>query len=140
MKLVKIDDLSYAEDEATREALDIRKRLALLGTLQDGWMDGEGTTFDQAKLAHLADLLMAMVDEGVPHPHLYPLPEGTILAEWSFSDAEVSAEFVLSDESVRLVATHVWSQAFKEESSSWQHLDVAAKLARFVNGFGPSVT
>lgn len=137
VKLVKIDDVSYAEDEATREALDIRKRLAGLGELRDGWLDGDGISLDQAKLGRLADLLMAVVDEGTPRPYLYPLPEGAVLAEWSLPDAEVSAEFRLPDESVLLVGTHVRSQAFKEESLSWQHLDVATKIARFVSSFGP---
>lgn len=137
VRLIRIDDISYAEDEATREALDVRKRLALLAELRDGWLDGHGLALDEAKLGRLADLLTAVVDEGVPRPYLYPLPEGAVLAEWSFADAEVSAEFGLTDESVLLVGTHVRSQALREESLSWRHLDVAAMIARFVSSFGP---
>jgi hypothetical protein len=137
VRFVKIDEITYAEDEATREVLDVKKRLAALGELQDGWFDGDGVALDDGKLSDLADLLMLVVEEGVPRPYLYPLPEGAVLAEWPFSEAEVSAEFDLSDDGVFLVGTHVRSRALREERMNWRQLDAATAIARFVSSFGP---
>jgi hypothetical protein len=137
VRFVKIDEITYAEDEATRETLDVRKRLAALGELQDGWFDGDGVALDDGKLSDLADHLMVVVEEGVPRPYLYPLPEGAVLAEWPFSEAEVSAEFNLFDDSVFLVGTHVRSRALREERMSWRQPEAATAIARFVSSFGP---
>lgn len=137
VRFVNIHEITYAEDEETREALDVKKRLAALGELQEGWFDGDGVVLDDGKLSILADLLTLIVDEGVPRPYLYPLPEGAVLAEWPFPDAEVSAEFDLSDDRVFLVGTHIRSRALREEHLSWRAPEAAAAIVRFVSSFGP---
>lgn len=137
VRFVKIQEITYAEDEATREALDIKRRLAALGALPQGWLDGDGVALDERKLGDLADLLASVVDEGVPLPYLYPLPEGAVLAEWSFPDAEVSVELDLSDDAMLLVGTHVRSRAAREERMSWRQPEAATAIVRFVSSFGP---
>lgn len=61
----------------------IEDRLAELATLQPGWLDGEGEAIMPTTLARALHLFRDLK----PRPYLYPTPDGSVQAEWSFSHA-----------------------------------------------------
>ncbi len=136
-KFVHIDEVAYAEDEAMKAALDIGSRLRALGELQPGWLDGEGVAMDPAGLDWLARVLELVVAENAPRPHLYPTPDGAVLAEWTFPDAEVSAEFDLGRRRAEVVGTHVRTQATREADFELADVASAVAILDFVTKFGP---
>jgi hypothetical protein len=137
VRLVAIQDLSFAEDENLREKLDIGKRLAALAELADGWLDGSGSPIPPQTLARLADLLKGAEGDGLPRPYLYPTPEGQVQAEWSFVGAEVSACFDLEANSVSCVGVHTKSGAQRDEDIDLRDTDGIKRLIAFVARFAP---
>ena len=137
-RFVKIDDVFYADDEGIRTELDVRKRLAVLAELEAGWLDGEGNKVDSAGLEWLANLLDQVEPaEPVARPYLYPTPEGGVLAEWSFPEAEVTAEFDLTQRRAEVVGTHVRSLATGREEFELDQPAAFSRLIEYVTRFGP---
>jgi hypothetical protein len=138
MHFVSITDVSYAEDEALRQALDVGARLSTLAKLADGWFEGDGQALNGAGLRWLADLLTQIIEDyGLPHPYLYPSPEGEVVAEWPFPAAEVSADFDLAGRSAFVVGTHLRTGATAELTLHFKSPDAMARLFDFVAKFGP---
>lgn len=137
VRLVSIKDLSFAEDEDLREALDIDKRLAALAELGEGWLDGAGHTVPKPTVIRLAMLLKDAEAQGLQRPYLYPTPEGTVQAEWSFPDAEVSALFDAEVHVASCVGVMKKSGASKDEDIDLRDAEAIKDLCRFVARFAP---
>jgi hypothetical protein len=137
VRLVSVKELSFAEDEDLREALDIDKRLATLAELGDGWLDGSGLAVAEHTLARLAALLKEAEGQGLSRPYLYPTPEGTVQAEWSFPDAEVSALFDHEVHTASCVGVQTKSGAHLDEDIDLRDTAGLKKLAKFVARFAP---
>lgn len=127
-------DPNLAVSQADKRDLGVERQVAALTALKDGWLDGGGAAFDPQALTRLSTFISCVLEEapGMPHPRLYPLPEGSILAEWSFPNTEVSVEFDLNDGGMLLVGTHIKSQACEEERSNWERTEAVAFVIRFV--------
>lgn len=69
-------------------ALDVQFRR--LAALRDGWYDGAGVAPPASTLVAARACLDA---EALPRPHLYPIEEGGVRAEWSTRTHEVSVEW-----------------------------------------------
>ena len=137
MRFVRIDDVSYAEDEALRTQLDIDKQLATLAELPEGWLDGDGALLDGVGLRWLTDVLKRAEASGLSRPYIYPMPDGRVQAEWSYPETEVSAEFDLNAHKVEACGVHVRSQASRSEALALDDESGVAALVEFVAGFGP---
>lgn len=137
VRLVSIKELSFAEDEDLRLALDIEKRLAALAELGEGWLDGEGLAVSEPMVVRLAVLLKDAEAHGLPRPYLYPTPEGTVQAEWSFPDAEVSALFDPEVHVVSCVGVMKKSGASRDEDIVLRDAQGVKDLCRFVARFAP---
>jgi hypothetical protein len=136
-KFTRIDELTYAEDEELKRDLDVEKRLKVLATLGPGWLDGQGEALTASGLEWLTEMLAAAIEQGIPRPYLYPTPEGGVLAEWPFSDAEVSVEFDLTNRIGFLVGTHLRSQALRESTIQFGDPLAIDQLVSFITCFGP---
>ena len=94
---------------------EIKRRLAELRDLQDGWADGMqnvrdwGSGFGKAPshdgLAWLTVQFERFYPNDAPRPRIYPTPEGGIQAEWPLGDLEIdidahTAEWFSTDLSV----------------------------------------
>ncbi len=104
--------------------LDIKRRLAELRDLEDGWADGMqnvrdwGSGFGKAPSHDGLDWLAAQFErfypDDAPHPYLYPTPEGGVQAEWSLGDIESSLEIDIDAHTAEWFCTDL-STDFLEE-------------------------
>lgn len=90
--------------------LDVETRLEELGALRDGWLNGKGTAFDRERLKALAETFDKNFDAALPLPHLYPTPEGGILAEWGINDWAVSLDVELANQTAQYEALNLLSE------------------------------
>jgi hypothetical protein len=137
LRFVDIDDVNYADDEHLKDALDVERRLSSFASLTPGWLDGDGEAIDAQGLDWLSSILAVVVEDGL-RPYLYPTPDGHVLAEWSFSDTEVSAEFDLVDHTAEVVGTHVRSHAMADTTIDFGRDGAIDSLRDFVRSFGPA--
>jgi len=114
--------------------VDVRRQIDALLALKDGWLNGEGLAFEPDGLTRLLNFISRLLKKvpRLPCPRLHPSPEGSVLAEWSFPNAEVSVELDLNDGSMLLIGTHIKTQAHEEERSNWQQAEAATCVAYFV--------
>ena len=73
-------------------SLNVSARIAELGELRDGWLDGRGLAPTPQSLSWLADLFEEYYPPELPAPYLYPTPEGGIRAEWTLGTHEISLD------------------------------------------------
>jgi len=137
IRFVKIDDVSYAEDEALKLQLDVDKQLEALAQLPEGWFDGEGSALDRNGLVWLAQVLKRAEAEGLRRPYLYPMPDGRLQAEWPHPDAEVSAEIDVIAHTAELSAVMVRNQATRDQRVDLGTEAGIDQLVQFVTIFGP---
>ncbi len=88
------------------DPLDITRQLEDMKRMNDGWADGMqtyedwgngfGTAPSHIGLDWLAGEFTRNYTDDLPKPHLYPMPEGGIQAEWSVGTYELSLEVNLS--------------------------------------------
>ncbi|MBN5175619.1 hypothetical protein ACUDCE_19470 [Stenotrophomonas pavanii] len=65
-------------------------RLEKIAQIPAGWYNGGNPAPAATAVRSMKLLLEEMEISGVPRPYLYPLPEGGVVAEWSFSGWEIS--------------------------------------------------
>ena len=88
--------LEQVENIAVLDPLDIAAQLPDIRILQDGWLDGEGIAPPDAGLDWLAARFDRHYADDLALPHLYPMPNGGVAAEWSFGVHEATVEFDLA--------------------------------------------
>lgn len=79
--------------------MDIQAQLIELRHLENGWLDGDGLAPNCDGLDWLAVQFTAEYPDGLPRPHIYPTPEGGVLAEWWIGPDSASLEVNLKDRS-----------------------------------------
>jgi hypothetical protein len=117
--------------------LDVETRLEELANLKDRWLNGNGIALDRTNLKALAEEFEKNFNKSLPLPHLYPTPEGSILAEWILGEWAISLEIEPANKTAQYEALNVISDESSElnlnlnEPSGWatlndrlQHLDV----------------
>jgi hypothetical protein len=93
----------------------IAEQVDSLAKLEPGWFDGDGSAYDPVQLAWLAERLGAVVSgHGLSVPHIYPTPDGYVLAEWSAERWEVSATFNLTSHEAQVFVASLESEDFVE--------------------------
>lgn len=133
LRFVRVDEISYAEDDTIKELLNVTKRLDVLGTLDAGWCDGEGKKIPSETLEWVRGFFESIIDEdGMPLPRLFPTVEGAVLAQWSFPDAEVCAEFDHENEQINAYGVQIRSRASRSLV-----VKTPSELMEFVQKFGP---
>ncbi len=78
------------------DSLDPAAQLADFRVLADGWLDGDGIAPQPEGLDWLAARFDLHYADDLAPPHLYPMPDGGVVAEWSFGVHEASVEFDLA--------------------------------------------
>lgn len=94
--------------------LDVETRLEELASLKDRWLDGGGIALDRTRLKVLAEEFERHFDKSLPLPHLYPTPEGSILAEWTVGHWAISLEIETANRTARYEALNVNSDESSE--------------------------
>ncbi|MDE0107471.1 MAG: hypothetical protein OXN96_06665 [Bryobacterales bacterium] len=88
-KLVSLESIG---DVQLLDPLDVDAQLDDLGTLRDGWLDGDGAAPDEAGLKWFSAMFADLYPADLPLPHLYPTPIGGLQAEWSLRGCEMDLE------------------------------------------------
>lgn len=70
-------------------------RLSELSALKDGWLDGEGVALQKEFLMWLDKCFEDKYPSTLPLPHLFPMPNGGISAEWFEHEHECRCDTVL---------------------------------------------
>lgn len=104
-KITKYKELLYTDDEP-QQPLD--ERLGEIACTPAGWYSGENPAPDASAIARMSELVAIITTEtGVPTPYIYPLPDGSITAEWTRGDWEISATVTLPSLAIELHALNV---------------------------------
>ncbi len=90
---------SRKAEVAILDPLDISFRVQELKQLKLGWLDGKGIPPTHDGLDWLLNSFDEMYSNEAPLPHLYPTPEGRVLAEWSHKPWASSLEIDLTKKS-----------------------------------------
>lgn len=90
----RLEALDELEAISLLDAVDFGYRLAEIAELKDGWFDGKGKAFDRERLSQLEKLYNDYYSLE-KSPYLYPMPEGTIQAEWEAGEWIISLEMDL---------------------------------------------
>jgi len=102
------------EHISVREPLAIDARLAELGQLRPGWLDGKGVPLSPGDLAWLAEAFAVDYADDLPTPYLFPTPEGHVLAEWALKPWSPSLEI---DPAAKRGTWHALNLETDEESA-----------------------
>lgn len=115
------------------DPLDIETRLEELAKLKDRWLNGRGVALDKTGLQNLAETFDMNFDSELPLPHLYPTPEGAVLAEWRIGDWEVSLEIEIPEQKADYQALNLTTDESRDmelqltESTAWATLNQALR-------------
>lgn len=93
-RLVGLESVS---EVSLLDPLDVSARLEEFKDMEDGWFEGEGIAPSPDGLDWLASAFERRYASDVPSPHLYPMPEGGIRAEWLFGANAIILEIDLSE-------------------------------------------
>lgn len=91
----------------TLDSFEWETRFEELANLKDGWLNGEGSALDRERLKLLADNFRRYFDVALPLPHLYPTPDGGVLAEWTLGHWAVSLDIDLTRQTAHYHAVHL---------------------------------
>jgi hypothetical protein len=94
--------------------LDVLLRLQELGSLNDGWYEGEGKAPPMKGLTWLSNVFDVVYGDELRPPHLYPTFEGGIRAEWSLGTNDVSCEIDI------LKRTAEWHELNVENNAEYE--------------------
>lgn len=78
------------------DSLDTARQLERLRTLEDGWLEGEGTAPPADGLDRLAVGFEKYFPEELPLPRIYPTPAGGVQMEWTLGSNEIGVEVDLT--------------------------------------------
>ena len=98
LRVSQASDVSAAEEGDVASGrpgchIPVAEQVDSLKGLQEGWLDGEGLAFSSEALAWSSTLLASIVNGfELATPHIYPTPDGSVRAEWSRPQWEISAE------------------------------------------------
>jgi hypothetical protein len=92
-----IYELQKLESVDILDPLDVTQRLEELVQLNEGWLDGEGTRFSVDGVYWLAAAFEVYYDVRLVLPHLYPMLNGGVRAEWAIGKIDASLEVDLEN-------------------------------------------
>lgn len=78
------------------DALEVARQLERLRTLEDGWLEGEGTAPSADGLDRLAAGFEKYFPEALPLPRIYPTPAGGAQMEWTLGANEIGLDVDLT--------------------------------------------
>lgn len=78
-ELVRIEDVYSLEAALPKQWAD---RIAELAALQTGWLEEDTPAISTTSLDAIETLLLALMDEGIGRPGIFPTVEGEVQLEW----------------------------------------------------------
>lgn len=81
-KLKRVEDVRELEIFISAGDVPNGERVVELLCLNEGWLDGEGSSIDLLALERTRDLLISARDYGLPAPDLFPRVDGSVQMQW----------------------------------------------------------
>jgi len=94
--VILIKNIEFMEKRQVIDNLDIESQLNKIAKLEKGWFNGKGSAFNSDKLKLLSEKFKQNFSSKIALPYLYPTPDDSIQAEWTFKEYEVSLEIEIS--------------------------------------------
>lgn len=120
-----IHDVSVLDEPDDLARID--GRLNEISALSPGWLDGGGEAVGAKAVETARRLLAELLAHDVPHPRVFPTPEGGVQAEWTIDDREISVTFE-SDGSLYAISVHLESGDADEPELSPDNAEAIARL------------
>ena len=133
----KLLSLESIHDVKLLHGLDVDAQLDDLGTLKDGWLDGDGAAPDRAGLKWFSTKFSELYPTELPLPHLYPTPDGGLQAEWSLQDCKIDLEVDLKSHGGTWDETGPGDHAYALELDLDDHNDWTSLCDRLRAVLGP---
>jgi hypothetical protein len=124
-----LKSIDSVEHVTILDPLDVETRLDELAALEDRWFNGKGVALDKTGLKALSEEFERNFDAELPLPHIYPTPEGGVLAEWTLDQWAVSLEIQIPSQTAQYQALNLASDEFSDldlnlsESTGWALLN-----------------
>jgi hypothetical protein len=97
-------------------------KIDALGSLVDGWLEGNGVAPRSANLAWLTDEVAKYFPEALEYPSVVPTEDGHVVFEWIRPQARIELEVNFDAQKLELYATNLTTSQFTETSfdtSDW---------------------
>ena len=133
----KLVSLESIHDVKLLNRLDLDAQLDDLGTLRDGWLDGDGAALDRAGMKWFSTKFAELYPAELPLPYLYPTPEGGLQAEWSLHGCKMDLEVDLESHDGTWDETGPGDHAYALELDLDDHNDWASLCDRLRAVLGP---
>lgn len=133
----KLVSLESIHDVKLLNRLDMDAQLDDLGTLRDGWLDGDGAALDGAGLKWFSTKFAELYPAELPLPYLYPTPEGGLQAEWSLHGCKMDLEVDLKSHGGTWDETGPGDHAYALELDLDNHNDWESLCDRLRAVLGP---
>jgi hypothetical protein len=84
-KVTQVGELDVFEHPRAGEVRKMWNRIDHLSTLEDGWIEGEGSAPSETAIVRAREILARLLvdHEWVARPKVYPTPDGGVQAEWT---------------------------------------------------------
>ncbi len=116
-KFESVSNVTLVSELEEDDVRNIEDQIREFYQLEAGWLDGEGHPLPRDGIDWLRSLVLGlMAAQRMPIPHLYPTAVGGIVAEWTFPEWEVSADFDLETRVATLHAANLESAEAEEGS------------------------
>jgi hypothetical protein len=134
----RITEIASVDSANPLDPLDVSFRLEELSKLEDGWLDGSGNALSDDGLRWLGDSFDANFGSDLQLPHIFPTPDGNVLAEWVFGRRDVALEINLASRQAQYRALNLDNEEEEEEEETldlsseegWSRLNEHLRLLR----------
>lgn len=124
-RLVRVDDVNAVSEE-DYDVSPLDQQFEDLRALAGGWFEPGTPPLDREGLEKFQRVLEgATAKLRITTPHVYPVPEGGVSAEWSLPEWEVSATASFGDMKLELFGTHLATDEHKEREVSLEDVERA---------------
>jgi hypothetical protein len=107
-----------------------------MAELAPNWFESGSIAPPAALIAKATNALVELVEEhDLPVPHVYPIPDGGIQAEWDTVAHSVELRFSATQKTVLLLADPKAEGESSEEVLQLESTDTATRLASWLDGF-----
>jgi hypothetical protein len=135
-QLLKITDTTHVELAESPELLEMRSRLAGMAELAPGWFESDSAVPTTGLILKATSLLVAIVEEhDLPVPHIYPIPDGGIQAEWDTATHSVELRFSADEQTVVVIGDPKAAGDSDEESVPLSAEGTPSRLAALLSRY-----
>ncbi|WP_157804650.1 hypothetical protein [Stenotrophomonas maltophilia] len=127
LKITEYEEIPFGPSEPIASTA---ARLREIEGTPAGWYSDGNPAPASSAVASMRTLLEAMESAGIPRPYIYPLPEGGVVAEWSWGGWEISATVEPGSDAAEFLAVNIDGPGEVEDFIYFNAEDLAATALR----------